>query len=238
MRSAWEGGGHDRDADRTGARVLRGREHALRRGGAGAHDRNDRDRVHARFRDRSGAGGAARVARARARPAALAATLYVETFRRVPFLVILIMVLFALQPVAPQMSLLAIATVAVTLVATAFLSEIVRAGLESVPRQQVEGASALNFSSWQALFLVILPQAMRVIVPPAAAFVVMFVKDTSLASYLGVVELTFSGKILVNRGFSPMLGFGIVLVLYFALSWPLSLAAQRLEKRLAAPRNR
>jgi polar amino acid transport system permease protein len=166
------------------------------------------------------------------------ATLYVETFRRVPFLVILIMVLFALQPIAPQMSLLAIATVAVTLVATAFLSEIVRAGLESVPRQQVEGASALNFSSWQALFLVILPQAMRVIVPPAAAFVVMFVKDTSLASYLGVVELTFSGKILVNRGFSPMLGFGIVLVLYFALSWPLSLAAQRLEKRLAAPRNR
>jgi polar amino acid transport system permease protein len=171
-------------------------------------------------------------------PLRWAATLYVETFRRVPFLVILIMVLFALQPVAPQMSLLAIATVAVTLVATAFLSEIVRAGLESVPRQQVEGASALNFSSWQALFLVILPQAMRVIVPPAAAFVVMFVKDTSLASYLGVVELTFSGKILVNRGFSPMLGFGIVLVLYFALSWPLSLAAQRLEKRLAAPRNR
>lgn len=166
------------------------------------------------------------------------ATLYVETFRRVPFLVILIMVLFALQPIAPQMSLLAIATVAVTLVATAFLSEIVRGGLDSVPRQQSEGAAALNYSFWQALLLVILPQAMRVIVPPAAAFVVMFVKDTSLASYLGVVELTFSGKILVNRGFSPMLGFGVVLILYFALSWPLSLAAQRLEKRLAASGNR
>lgn len=165
------------------------------------------------------------------------ASLYVEAFRRVPFLVILIMVLFALQPIAPQLSLLAIATVAVTLVATAFLSEIIRGGLDSVPRQQVEGAAALNFGYWRTLAHVLLPQAMRVILPPAAAFVVMFVKDTSLASHLGVVELTFSGKILVNRGFSPVLGFGTILVLYFALSWPLSLAAARLEKRLAASRD-
>ncbi|WP_212611881.1 amino acid ABC transporter permease [Sphingomonas baiyangensis] len=171
-------------------------------------------------------------------PARWLAALYVETFRRVPFLVILIMALFALQPVAPQLSLLAIATIAVTLVATAFLSETIRGGLDSVPRQQWEGAAALNFGAWHTLVRVMLPQAMRVILPPASAFVVMFVKDTSLASHLGVVELTFSGKILVNRGFSPVLGFGVILVLYFALSWPLSIAAARLEKRLAAPRHR
>ena len=62
----------------------------------------------------------------------------------------------------------------------------------------------------------------------------MFVKDTSLASQLGVIELTFAGKMLVNRGFSPLLGFGAILVCYFALSWPLSRAAAHLEKRLAA----
>ena len=62
----------------------------------------------------------------------------------------------------------------------------------------------------------------------------MFIKDTSLASQLGVIEMTFAGEMLVNRGFSPVLGFGAVLVCYFAMSWPLSRLAIRLEKRLEA----
>jgi polar amino acid transport system permease protein len=65
----------------------------------------------------------------------------------------------------------------------------------------------------------------------------MFIKDTSLASHIGVVELTFAGKMFVNRGFSPLLGFGAVLVLYFLLSYPLSLLGMYLEKRLGAPRH-
>jgi polar amino acid transport system permease protein len=170
-------------------------------------------------------------------PARVVAMLAVETFRRLPFLVILILVLFATQILAPGLSLLGIATVAITLGATAYLSEIIRAGFDSVPRQQVEGAEALNFSASQTLFLVVLPQSWRVILPPAAAFMVMFVKDTSLASYLGVVELTFAGKILVNRGYPPSLGFGAVLLLYFALSWPLGRLARRLETRLAPSRH-
>lgn len=158
---------------------------------------------------------------------------YVETFRRIPFLVILFIVLFVIEPLFPGTSLLGIATVSVCLLSTAFLSEIVRSGLESVPGQQVEGARTLNFSSLQMLTLVILPQSWRVILPPAAAFVVMFIKDTSLASQLGVIELTFSGKMLVDRGFSPVLGFGAILVCYFILSYPLSRFAAYLEKRLA-----
>ncbi|MBB6227785.1 polar amino acid transport system permease protein [Polymorphobacter multimanifer] len=170
-------------------------------------------------------------------PARWLAMLWVETFRRIPFLVILIMVLFGVQPLVPEISLIGIATIAVTLVATAFLSEIIRAGLESVPRAQVEGAAAMNFSAWQSFWLVVLPQSWRVILPPAAAFMVMFIKDTSLASHLGVVELTFSGKILVNRGSSPVLGYGIVLLGYFILSWPLGRLARMLEVRLAPSRN-
>ena len=158
---------------------------------------------------------------------------YVETFRRIPFLVILFIVLFVIEPLLPGTSLLGIATVSVCLLSTAFLSEIVRSGLESVPPQQVEGARTLNFSALQMLTLVILPQSWRVILPPAAAFVVMFIKDTSLASQLGVIELTFAGKMLVNRGFSPVLGFGAILICYFILSWPLSRFAAYLEKRLA-----
>jgi len=159
---------------------------------------------------------------------------YVETFRRIPFLVILFIVLFVIEPMLPGTSLLGIATVSICLLSTAFLSEIIRSGLESVPPQQIEGARTLNFSSLQMLIMVILPQSWRVIVPPATAFIVMFVKDTSLASQLGVIELTFAGKMLVNRGFSPVLGFGTILICYFALSYPLSRFSAYLEKRLAS----
>jgi polar amino acid transport system permease protein len=159
---------------------------------------------------------------------------YVETFRRIPFLVVLFIVLFVIEPLMPGSSLFTIATVSVCLTATAFLSEVIRSGLESVPEQQIEGARTLNFNSLQMLVMVILPQSWKVILPPAAAFVVMFIKDTSLASQLGVIELTFAGKMLVNRGFSPVLGFGAILVCYFILSYPLSRIAARLEKRLAS----
>jgi polar amino acid transport system permease protein len=171
-------------------------------------------------------------------PLRLLAIGYVEFFRRIPFLVILFIVLFAAQPVIPEASLLTLATIAVVLLATAFLSEIVRSGLESVPRQQREGAATLNFSAAQTLFYVLLPQSWRVILPPTAAFMVMFIKDTSLASFIGVAELTFAGKMLVNNGFSPVLGFGTVLLLYFIMSYPLARLASHLEKRLASSRDR
>jgi len=158
---------------------------------------------------------------------------YVEFFRRIPFLVILYIVLFVIEPLMPGTSLLGIATVSVCLLSTAFLSEIIRSGLESVPRAQLEAATTLNFSALQTLKMVVLPQSWKVILPPATAFVVMFIKDTSLASQLGVIELTFAGKMLVNRGFSPVLGFGAILICYFALSYPLSRLAAYLEKRLA-----
>ncbi|MFT4767761.1 MAG: polar amino acid transport system permease protein [Glaciecola sp.] len=169
-------------------------------------------------------------------PLKLLAIAYVETFRRIPFLVIVFIVLYAIQPLFPDASLFSIATIAICLVATAFLSEIVRAGLESVPTQQLDGAKTLNFGPFRTLWYVVLPQAWRVILPPAIAFGVMFIKDTSLASHIGVVELTFSGKMFVNRGFSPLLGFGAVLVLYFLMSYPLSLLGTYLEKRLAPTR--
>lgn len=167
-------------------------------------------------------------------PLRLVAIAYVEIFRRIPFLVILFIVLFVIEPLLPGTSLFGIATVSVCLLSTAFLSEVIRAGIESVPEQQVEGARTLNFSWLQMQVNIVLPQSWKVILPPAAAFIVMFIKDTSLASQLGVIELTFAGKMLVNRGFSPVLGFGAILVCYFALSYPLSRFAAYLEKRLAA----
>ena len=162
---------------------------------------------------------------------------YVELFRRIPFLVILFLVLFLVQVIDPTVSLFGIAAVSICIVSTAFLSEIIRAGFESVPRQQLEAAAAMNFGRWRTVRHVILPQAWRVILPPAFAFAVMFIKDTSLASQMGVVELTFAGKVLNNRGFSGLLVFGTVLGCYFALSYPLSRLGAWLETRLAGPRH-
>lgn len=162
---------------------------------------------------------------------------YVEFFRRIPFLVVLFIVLFTAQAVSPTISLTGIAVIAISLMATAFLAEIIRAGFEAIPRQQIEAAEVMNIPRHRVIASIILPQAWRVILPPAIAFVVMFLKDTALASQMGVIELTFAAKTLNNRGFSSFLVFGTVLVIYIALSWPLARLGLWLEARLAAPRH-
>lgn len=171
-------------------------------------------------------------------PFRFVAIVYVELFRRIPFLVILYLVLFGLPAVAPNPSLWLMAVVAICLLSTAFLSEIIRGALASVPPLQIEAAHALNFGWLRTLRYVILPQSWRIMLPPAVAFAVMFIKDTALASQMGVFELTFAGKSLVNsRGFSTVLGYGAILVGYFLLSYPLSRLGAYLETRLATPRS-
>ena len=170
-------------------------------------------------------------------PLKAAAVLYVEVFRRIPFIVVLFIVLFSIQAVAPEASLFTIAVIAICLVATAFLSEVIRAGFDSVPRQQLEAAAVMNFPRWLVVWSVILPHAWKVVLPPFIAFLVMFIKDTALSSQMGVVELTFVGKTLNNRGFSSFLVFGTVMLIYFAISWPLARLGRLLERRLAPSRH-
>ena len=153
------------------------------------------------------------------------------------FLVITYLVLFFLAVIVKGASLFIIAVVAISIYATAYLSEIIRTGLESVPRQQIEAAQAMNFSRWQTLFNVIIPQSWPVVLPPAFAFMVAFVKDTSLVSQIGVFELAFRGRELVNQGMSGLFAFGMISLIYFLLSYPLTRLGRRLEKRLAPSRN-
>ncbi len=168
--------------------------------------------------------------------AALAA--YALSFRRIPFLVTLMLVFFASQAMNAHLSTFAVALASICLIATAYLSEIARGGLESVHGNQWQAARALNFSHWQTLRYVVMPQAWRVIVPPTFGFFVMFIKDTALASQIGVMELTSAGKVLANKGLPPASVYGTILMLYFLLSYPLSRLGKRLESRLAAAGNR
>jgi polar amino acid transport system permease protein len=170
-------------------------------------------------------------------PLRLLGIAYVEIFRRIPFLVVTYLVLFFIQAFTSNASLFTIAVVAICIYATAYTAEIIRGGFESVAHQQVEAATAMNFSGWQTLSSIIIPQSWPVILPPAVAFAVSFIKDTALVSQVGVFELTFRGKELNNGGFSGILVFGTISLIYFAISYPLSSTGRWLEIRLASSRS-
>lgn len=160
------------------------------------------------------------------------AAAYVEIARRVPFLVTLFLVFYTAQLAGWDLSQLSVGIIAVSCIATAYLSEILRAGFESVHQNQRDSAAVANFGFLRTMILVLIPQSWRVALPPAFAFFLMFIKDSALASQIGVVELTYVGKTLNNRGFSPALSFGAILVLYFALSYPLARLGRKMEARL------
>lgn len=166
-------------------------------------------------------------------PLRILIVIYTEIFRRVPFLVSLLLIFYIFQIGKITDSLFIIAIVTVCLIATAFISEIVRSGLESVSQTQWDAAKAMNFSYYETLKEVIFPQAWKVIFPPAFSFFILFIKDTALASQIGVMELTFAGKVLNNKGFSPILVFGTVLILYFILSFPLDRFGKYMERKYA-----
>jgi polar amino acid transport system permease protein len=169
-------------------------------------------------------------------PLRAAAIFYVEAFRRIPFLVTAFLVLFFIGAFVKGASLFLIAVIAIILYATAYAADIIRGGFESIPRAQVEAAEALNFSRWQRVTMVILPQAWPVILPPAMVFMVAFIKDTALVGQIGVFELAFRGRELNNQGYSGLLVFTTIAALYFVMSYPLTRLGAWLEKRLAAPR--
>lgn len=165
-------------------------------------------------------------------PIRLLLVIYVEVFRRIPFLVLIFIVLFGTRALGLEFPLFAVACVTVTIMATAFIAEIVRAGYESVNRTQWESAAVMNFGRLRTVLLVILPQAWTVIIPPAFSYFVMFIKETSLASQVGVYELMQTGKYFNNIGISPFLAFGTCLAIYFLLSYPLTRLGWWIERNL------
>ena len=161
--------------------------------------------------------------------------LFVEYFRRVPFLIVLFIVFFLVQGAKLNIGLFGVALISVCLMSTAFISEIVRAGFDSVHTNQWDTAAAMNMGLARTLAYVVVPQAWKVVLPPAFSFFIGFIKDTSLASAIAVPELTFAGKVFNNEGFSAGLAFGTILILYYVLSDLLARFGSWLETRLANP---
>ncbi|MGG5887416.1 amino acid ABC transporter permease [Falsiroseomonas sp. HC035] len=161
-----------------------------------------------------------------------AAILWVETFRRIPFLVLLLLVFFLSQFAQLEAPLWAIAVTAVALRMSALAAENVRAGFETVRLTQWEAALTMNLPGLTTLRRVVLPQSWRVILPPSIVHVLSMVKETSLVSQIGFIEITFAAKMLTQRGFSALITYGTALILYFCISWVLANSGRWLERRL------
>ena len=158
--------------------------------------------------------------------------LWVETFRRIPFLVLLLLVFFLSQFARLDAPLWTVAVTAVALRMSALAAENIRAGLETVRPTQWEAALTMNIPALTALRRIILPQSWRVILPPSIVHVLSMVKETSLVSQIGFIEITFAAKMLTQRGFSALLTYGTALVLYFLMSWALASLGRWAERRL------
>lgn len=157
---------------------------------------------------------------------------FIRVFQGTPLLMQLFLVYFGLAVLGLPIDPLLAAAMALTLHASAFLGEIWRGSIQSVPQGQSEAATALALSYRDRMRHVVLPQALRVATAPTVGFLVQLIKGTSLASIIGFTELTRAGQIVNNATFQPFLVFGTVAVLYFILCWPLSLMARRIEARM------
>jgi His/Glu/Gln/Arg/opine family amino acid ABC transporter permease subunit len=171
-----------------------------------------------------------------ARPAwiRVPATVYVEFFRGVP-LVMVIFWLWFILPVVLRMPLpeYGIALAAFVFFEAAYLAEIVKAGIQSVPRGQIESASSIGLSSAQTMSCVVLPQALRNMIPALVTQFIVLFKDTSLASIIGYVDLTKAAQIVNNREIRPFELYLFIAAVYWICTYGMSRYAGYLERRLA-----
>ena len=156
---------------------------------------------------------------------------YIQFIQGTPLLIILFLAYYGIAILGLKLAPIVAAGLALTVYAAAFLGEIWRGCIEAVPRTQWEASDCLGLSRFQQYAYVILPQAVRIAIPPTVGFMVQIVKNTSLASVIGFVELARAGQIVNNSTFEPFVIFCIVGAIYFALCYPLSLAARALERR-------
>lgn len=162
--------------------------------------------------------------------------LYIQLLQGTPLLLQLFLVFFGLPLIGIDVSPLLAAGVALTLYAGAFLAEIWRGCVDAIPRGQWDASASLGMNFMTQMRYVILPQSLKIAVPPTVGFLVQLLKSTALASIVGFNELTRSGQIVANATFQPFLIYGLVAIIYFAMCYPLTVGSRALERRLSGSR--
>jgi len=158
---------------------------------------------------------------------------YVEVLQGTPLLMQFFLWFFMLTLLLPvQLPATAVAAIALTLHASAFVVEIWRGSIEAIPGTQWEAAASLGMTRFEQLRYVIVPQAWRIAMAPTVGLLVVLIKGTSLAALIGFVELTRAGQLVSGVTFQPLTTFGTAALIYLALCLPLSVLSRRLEGRL------
>ncbi|WP_136684357.1 amino acid ABC transporter permease [Falsirhodobacter xinxiangensis] len=165
-----------------------------------------------------------------ARPLRLLATVYIDIFRAIPVLVLLILIYYALPFVGVVMGAFTAATLALSMVLAAYTAEVIRAGIEAVPKGQFEASAALGLPFVLTMRKVVLPQAIRLVIPPLASYSVAIIKDTSLASVVTMNDLlkqaTDTQALFANP--TPLI---LAAGIYIAILWPLVRFTTWIERR-------
>lgn len=163
----------------------------------------------------------------------LAARVYVDTVRGVPVLVLIFACYFGLPAIGLKLSAWQAGITALSAFAAAHIAEIVRGGIDSIPRAQTDAAKAVGLTFWQRLRLVILPQAIRRMLPPWVNAAVEIVKGSALLSLLGIVDLLLSMQNVVGYTFIVLPFYFLTACFYFVVNFTISRTAARLERRFA-----
>jgi polar amino acid transport system permease protein len=157
-----------------------------------------------------------------------------EIIRNTPILVQLLWVYYVLPIVFNiRVSALAGILIGLSLYMAAFISEVYRAGIQAVPKGQREAAQVLGLTPVQSFIRIVLPQAIRMTLPPLASNFVQLIKFSSLGAVISVSEITRRGMELSSSTFRPLETFSFIAVVYFFICWPLAMAIRIWEGRLA-----
>ncbi len=159
------------------------------------------------------------------------ATGYIELFQGTPLLLQLFVAYFLTSLIGFNIEATPAAALALTLNASAFLAEIWRGSIQAIHRTQWEASASIALARTETLRYVILPQALRIAIPPTVGQLTQIIKGTSLAALIGFVELTREGQLITNVTFQPLLVFSVVAGLYFMVCFPLSYLSRELERR-------
>ncbi|MCQ5376205.1 MAG: amino acid ABC transporter permease [Methanomassiliicoccales archaeon] len=168
-------------------------------------------------------------------PVRMLATGYVEALRGTPLLVQIFIVYFGLPSIGIYLDPLVSGILAVGLNSAAYQAEIIRGGIQSVPKGQMEAARSMGMTYGQSMRRVVLPQAMRLIIPPMTNEFIILIKDSSLVSAISVWELTLVAKELNAKYFDPFTIFLFVAAVYFIMTFATSKILRVVEKKTAIP---
>ncbi len=161
------------------------------------------------------------------------ATAYIETMRGIPALAILFLIYFGLADFGLIFDAFPAAVIGFGLNGAAYMAEIFRAGISSIHSGQMEAALTVGMTPLSAMRSVILPQALRVVLPPLANFGIALLKDTSVASIISAPELMLRARDLASSSFLPMEVFLLTAAIYLAMSLPIAFLTRRMEARFA-----